>query len=252
MEKIFITIVALYALFVGIYFLYLRAGKRRKKDIVGKGSSIHETGQIKTDIVGKSRFDLSASKPLTAKSKPLAATPLKFENREEKPDTFVPPNEVKPSAEVPPEELDEAFSDTPTDENNEPMDIDYPLEYEAETENEDEPEDEEDETEEVEGTAQAALASGVQFDDLGNAVRTVNKTDKATPEQKQRAGDTLLEIRKTDMFEKVVSGKPDAKRIVSDLMAESLADFNRRKDKEAGADENAKKAPDNFNIRDFA
>lgn len=74
MEKIFITIVALYALFVGIYFLYLRAGKRRKKDIVGKGSSIHETGQIKTDIVGKSRFDLSASKPLTAKSKPLAAT----------------------------------------------------------------------------------------------------------------------------------------------------------------------------------
>lgn len=252
MEKIFITIVALYALFVGIYFLYLRAGKRRKKDIVGKGSSIHETGQIKTDIVGKSRFDLSASKPLTAKSKPLAATPLKFENREEKPDTFVPPNEVKTSAEVPPEELDEAFSDTPTDENNEPMDIDYPLEYEAETENEDEPEDEEDETEEVEGTAQAALASGVQFDDLGNAVRTVNKTDEATPEQKQRAGDTLLEIRKTDMFEKVVSGKPDAKRIVSDLMAESLADFNRRKDKEAGADENAKKAPDNFNIRDFA
>ena len=109
MEKIFITIVALYALFVGIYFLYLRAGKRRKKDIVGKGSSIHETGQIKTDIVGKNRFDLSASKPLTAKSKPLAATPLKFENREEKPDTFVPPNEVKPSAEVPPEELDEAF-----------------------------------------------------------------------------------------------------------------------------------------------
>lgn len=252
MEKIFIAVVALYALFVGIYFLYLRAGKRRKKNIVGKGSSIHETGQIKTDIVGKSRFDLSTSKPLTAKSKPLAATPPKSENREENPDTFVLPNEVKPSAEVPPEELDEAFSDTPPDEDNEPMDIDYPLEYETEESNENETEDEEEETEEVEGTAQAALASGVQFDDLGNAVRTVNKTDEATPEQKQRAGDTLLDIRKTDMFEQVVSSKPDAKRIVSDLMAESLADFNRRKDKEAGADENAKKAPDNFNIRDFA
>lgn len=252
MEKIFITIVVLYALFVGIYFLRIRAGKKRKKNIVGQGSSIQETGRLKSDIVGKSRFDLSASTPLAAIPEPVAATPSKSENQAENPDTFVPPNEVKPSAEVPPEELDEAFSDTPTDENNEPMDIDYPLEYEAETENEDEPEDEEDETEEVEGTAQAALASGVQFDDLGNAVRTVNKTDEATPEQKQRAGDTLLEIRKTDMFEKVVSGKPDAKRIVSDLMAESLADFNRRKDKEAGADENAKKAPDNFNIRDFA
>lgn len=248
MEKIFIAVVVLYALFVGIYFLYLRAAKRRKKDIVGKGSSIHETGQIMTDIVGKSRFDLSSSKPLTAKSKPLAATSPKSENEEENTDTFVPPNEVKASAEVPSEELDEAFSDTPPDEDNEPMDIDYPLEYGTDEENGDEPEDEE----EVEGTAQAALASGVQFDDLGNAVRTVNKTDEATAEQKQRAGDTLLEIRKTDMFEQVVSGKPDAKRIVSDLMAESLADFNRRKDKEAGADDNAKKAPDNFNIRDFA
>jgi preprotein translocase subunit YajC len=42
MEKVFITVVILYALFVGIYFLYLRAGKRRKKDIIGKGSSIQE------------------------------------------------------------------------------------------------------------------------------------------------------------------------------------------------------------------
>lgn len=252
MEKIFIAVVALYALFVGIYFLYLRAGKRRKKNIVGKGSSIHETGQIKTDIVGKSRFDLSSSKPLTAKSKPLAATPPKSENREENPDTFVLPNEVKPSAEVPPEELDEAFSDTPPDEDNEPMDIDYPLEYETEESNENETEDEEEETEEVEGTAQAALASGVQFDDLGNAVRTVNKADEATPEQKLKAGDTLLEMRKTDMFEQVVSSKPDAKRIVTDLMAESLADFHRRKDKEAGAGGTEKKVPVDFNIRDFA
>ena len=249
MEKIFITIVALYALFVGIYFLYLRAGKRRKKDIVGKGSSIHETGQIKTDIVGKSRFDLSASKPLTAKSKPLAATPLKFENREEKPDTFVPPNEVKPSAEVPPEELDEAFSDTPPDEDNEPMDIDYPLEYEPAEANEEEPEDEE---EEVEGTAQAALASGVQFEDLGNMICTVNRKDEATDEQKQKAGDTLLEMRQTDMFEQVVSGKPDAKRIVTDLMTESLSAFYERKDKEAGTTGSGKKAPESFSIRDFA
>lgn len=121
------------------------------------------------------------------------------------------------------------------------MDIDYPLEYEME--------DEDEESEDVEGTAQAALASGVEFEDLGNAVRTVNKADKATPEQKQKAGDTLLEMRKTDMFEQVVSSKPDAKRIVSDLMAESLADFHRRKDKEAGAEGTEKKAPVDFNIR---
>lgn len=249
MEKIFITVVVLYALFVGIYFLWARAGRKRKKNIIGQGSKIQETGRLKTDIVGKSRFDLRESKPLAAKSEPLTATSPKSEKQQGNPDIFDPSNEAKPSAEVPPEELDEAFSDTPPEAENELMDIDYPLEYEAMEANEDEPEDEE---EEVEGMAQAALASGVQFDDLGNAVRTVNRTDKATPEQKQKAGNTLLEIRKTDMFEQVVSGKPDAKRIVTDLMAESLADFHRRKDREAGTAGSGKKAPDNFNIRDFA
>lgn len=249
MEKIFAIVILLYALFVGIYLLYLRAGKRRKKNIVGQGSSIQETEKLKADIVGKSRFDLSASKPLISKSEPLATTSPKSENQEEKPDTFASSNEIKRLAEVPPEELDEAFSDTPPDEDNEPMDIDYPLEYEQTDVNEDEPKDEE---EEVEGAAQAALASGVQFDDLGNMVRTVNRKDEATPEQKQKAGNTLLEMRQTDMFEQVVSGKPDAKRIVTDLMAESLSAFYERKDKEAGTTGNGKKAPDSFNIRDFA
>ena len=248
MEKIFITVVILYALFVGIYLLRLKVGKRRKKNIVGQGSSIQETGRLKSDIVGKSRFDLSAAKPLAAKSEPLAASSPKTENSQENPNIFAQPNEVKPWAEVPQEELDEAFSDTPPDEDNEPMEIDYSLEYEAQ-ENEDEPEDEE---EEVEGTAQAALASGVQFDDLGNMVRTVNRKDETTSEQKQKAGNTLLEMRQTDMFEQVVSGKPDAKRIVTDLMAESLSAFYERKDKEAGTTGSGKKAPDSFNIRDFA
>ena len=249
MEKIFITVVVLYALFVAIYLLRLKIGKRRRKNIIGEGSTIQETGRLKSDIVGKSRFDLSAAKPLTAKSEPLAASSPKTENPTGNPNTFVPPNEVKPSAEVPQEELDETFSDTPPDEDNEPMDIDVPLEYERADDNEDEPENEE---EEVEGTAQAALASGVQFDDLGNMVRTVNKTDEATPEQKKKAGDTLLDIRQTDMFEQVVSGKPDAKKIVSDLMAESLSAFYELKDKEAGTTGSGKKAPDSFNIKDFA
>ena len=248
MEKIFITVVVLYALFVAIYLLRLKIGKRRRKNIIGEGSTIQETGRLKSDIVGKSQFDLNAAKPLTAKSEPLAASSSKMENQQEIPDTFVPPDEVKSSPEVPQEELDEAFSDTPPDEDNEPMDIDYSLEYEAD-ENEDEPEDED---EEVEGTAQTALASGVQFDDLGNMVRTVNRKDEATPEQKKKAGDTLLEIRQTDLFEQVVSGKPDAKRIVTDLMAESLSAFYERKDKEAGTMGSEKKAPDTFNIRDFA
>lgn len=246
MEKIFITVVVLYALFVAIYLFRLKLSKRRKKDIVGKGNSIQETGKLKTDIVGKSKFEKTATTPLISKSVPLATTSPENEKGIENPDTFAPANEVKPPAEVPPEELDEVFSDTPPEDETELIDIDYPLEYESNG-----TDDEEEETEEVEGTAQAALASGTRFEDLGNAVRTVNRTKEATPEEKKAAGDTLLEIRQTDMFEQLVS-KPDAREMVTSLMAESLAAFHRKKDKEAGNTGSGRKAPDSFNINDFA
>jgi len=252
MEKIFITVVILYALFVAICLFRLRLAKRRKKDIVGKGNSINETGHLKTDIVGKSKFKRGATVPLISKSEPVAATSPKIEKGIEEPDTFVPSNGIKPTAEVPPEELDEAFSDTPPDEDNEPMDIDYPLEYDTGNDESGEDATEEEETEEVEGTAGAALASGVRFEDLGNVVWTVNRANEATPQQKKAAGDTLLEIRQTDMFEQLILAKPDAKRIVTDLMTESFAAFYERKDRETGNSGSNRKAPDNFNIRNFA
>ena len=67
-----------------------------------------------------------------------------------------------------------------------------------------------------------------------------------------RAGDTLLEIRQTDMFEQVVSGKPDARETVTLLMNASLSAFHKRKDKEAGNTGSGRKAPDSFDMRDFA
>ena len=252
MAKIFITIVVLYALFVAICLFRLKQIKRRKKDIVGKGNTIPETGNLKTDIVGKSKYEKATTTPLMSKSKPLATTSPENEKGIEKPNTFAPPNELKSSAGVPPEELDETFSDTSSEDETELMDIDYPLEYETRTDDEqDGTDDEEKETEEVEGTAQAALASGVQFDDLGNAVRTVNRTKEATPEEKKAAGDTLLEMRQTDMFEQLVS-KPDARETVTLLMNASLSAFHKRKDKEAGNTGSSRKAPDSFDIRDFA
>jgi hypothetical protein len=87
---------------------------------------------------------------------------------------------------------------------------------------------------------------------LGNAVRTVNQIEEATPEQQKAAGETLLEMRQTDMFEQVVSGKPDAKETVMLLMNASLTAFYKRKDKEAGNTGNGKKVPDSFDMRDFA
>lgn len=238
MDKIFITAIVLYALFVALYLLRLKTEKRRKKEIVGQGSALCKTVNLKTDIVGKSKFVATCPTPLVAQSAPQTATASENPKRIENPHIFTPGNEVKPSAAVASEELDEVFSDTPPQDGL--IDIYYPLEYELD-----------DETEELEGTAQAAFASGVLFEDLGNAVRTVNRTKEATSVQKIQAGDTLLEIRRTDMFEQLVS-KPDARATVTELMNASLSAFYQRKDKEDGKAGNGRKAPDSFDIRDFA
>ena len=246
MEKIYFTIVALYSLFVALCFIRMNTVKRRKKEIIGKGRPV-QTDRNNTDIVGKSTFKKPENKPLTSNSEPAPSILTDEEKAIDKLDTFVPSDDGNPSAVVPPEELEEAFSDTPPDEENEPMDIDYPLVYEtAETD----PSDEE-ETEELEGLAQAALASGVQFEELGNVVRTVNKKNEASKQQKRAAGDTLLEIRQTDMFEQLVSGKPDVREMVTSLMAASLAAFHQRKEKEAGNTGSGRKAPDTFDIHNF-
>jgi len=254
MEKIFITVLILYVLFVAIYFVRANTRNRRKKNIVGAGSDIPETEKPKVDIVGKSTFDINLSKPTASKPEPLAASSPETEKETEKPDTFAPSEAEKPSAEVPQEELDDVFSDAPPpDEENKPMDIDYPLEYESdEPEETDETDDGEEETEEVAGTAQAALASGVGFEELGNAVRTINRKGEATTEQKRAAGNTLLEIRQTDMFEQLVSQKPDARETIASLMSASLTAFHKRKDREAGNTGSGRKAPESFDMRDFA
>lgn len=244
MKTIIISLVVLCIFYLVISYLKGLYVKKRKKNIIGAGGQIRVKRHLKADIVGKSKFQLSHSQP-------EAATSPEDENPTKKASIFAPSNEIKPSAQLPPEELDEAFSDTPSDENNEPMDIYYPLEYETDEEVNNEP-DEEEETEEVEGMAQAAYASGVPFEDLGNAVITVSQIEKATQAEKTMAGATLLEMRQTDLFEQLVSGSPDRRETVSILMDERLAAFYRTKDAEAGANTpDSRKAPDSFDIRDY-
>lgn len=245
MEKIFITVLILYSLFVAICFVRIKTMQKRNKDIIGKGAQANEANAKKTDIVGKSKFVKLELTPLATKPEPLGATSQKPENQPGNSDTFVPSEEEKLAAQVPPEELDEAFSDTSPDED-EPMDIDYPLEYETEPE--------EEESEEVAGSSQAALATGVQFEYLSSAVWCIDHANEASVEVKIKAGETLQDIRQTDMFEQLVSEKPDRKNTVTQLMAESLSAFYQKKDAELPktGNKSGKKVPPEFDIRDFA
>ena len=247
--KVYVAVILLYTLFVIFFLFRFKQARRRKKEVIGKGGIVNSKGN-KTDIIGKSKFRNTHLAPSRTIPEPHTSISSENEKRMEKPDTFAPSNETKVSAEVPEEELDALFSDTPPpNEENLPLNIDFPLEYESNQTNE---EEDEDETEELEGLAGAALASGVRFEDLGNAVWTVSQKGKANATQKKLAGNTLLEISQTDMFEQLISGKPDAKEIVTLLMEQSLAAFHRRTEHKSNNADSFDKVPDSFDIRDFA
>jgi hypothetical protein len=244
MSSIFLIIVISYAVFVGLYFLYLcNIGKRRKKSVIGRGNSYREKGHLKVDIMGKSKFKFNHSKPLASELKPLASISQEIKKEIENTITFASSNEVKVLGIVSSEELDILFSDTSMDEKAGLMDIDYPLEYELS--------DEEEERDETCNLAGAIPASGVTFEELGNMVHTIDQAEYSSSYKRQKAGETLLEIRRTDLFEQLVSGKPDAKRIVAELMEESLTAYYLSKDKEIETTEDNIKVPDSFSITDF-
>ena len=216
MVKIFISATVLYTLIVVIYFVRIRAMKKRKKDIVGKGSSVDV---LKTDIVGKSRFE-----GVRSQTEATAST------SRGKPDV----KEEIVSSEVSRVGSDDTYSDTPPDEEElELLDISVPLEYEDENdgdsdddndgENDNDNDDFDDE--ETENEAPANTALGLDFDSLVSTLKTVDGGEKATPEERQKAGKVLVEIRKTDMFEQIVSGKPSRASTVSSVMSEHLAAF---------------------------
>ena len=214
MEKIFITAVILYAFFVAIYLFRLKLAKRRKKDIVGKGSIIHEIGKPQSDIVGKSKFDLSQAVSSTADSQ---------KNKEEADSSGISLHENKEQTDI--EDIDYLDDD------------DYDDEYIEE------------EGIEVEGAAQAMLASGISFDGLEKAINTVDTYEYTSPEERNEAGKSLLEVHQTDMLEQIVSGKPNRADIIPKLLATALSAYHKKLDENSGVKKENKII--DFDIYDF-
>jgi hypothetical protein len=96
------------------------------------------------------------------------------------------------------------------------------------------------------------MALGLDFNNLASMVRTVETPDNATSEEKEEAGRILVEIRKTDMFEQVVSGEPKKKVVISSLMDDYFAAFHRKQQEAGELEEPAVRAPKEFEVRKFA
>ncbi|KDS11375.1 hypothetical protein M082_6260, partial [Bacteroides fragilis str. 3725 D9 ii] len=150
--------------------------------------------------------------------------------------------------------LDEVFGVAPEGEPNEPLEIDFPLYDEsfpdADAEEPDYDEDEDD-TEELPLLGRS-LAQGVSFEQMGEAYRHVVHDPPSTDEQREETGRVLLGLKQTDMFEVIVSGRPDGNDRVKSLIDTYLSAFHRRmSERSAESPSPQGSVPTGFDVREF-
>lgn len=245
MKQYIISAILLYILFVVFYLLREWILKRRK-NATKKTAFNPFRASPKEDIIGKSKFDLRQSQT-------EATTLINNEKEKGNASIFVEEEEKKTSATIPLDKLDEVFSkDDLSDKDSNEINLEIentPPEFEPD--NDSEEIDEEETEEDTEGRAGVSMASGLDFNNLASMMRTVETPDNATSEEKEEAGRVLVEIRKTDMFEQVVLGKPKKKVVVSSLMDNYFSAFQRKQREAEEIVEPIVKAPTDFNVRNM-
>ena len=247
MKQYIISVIVLYALFVVLYLFRDRMQKRKKN--AAKKSAFNPFRAVpKEDIIGKSKFDIRQSRT-------EATTLINNEKEKENASIFVEKEENKTSVAIPLDKLDEVFSkDDLSDKDSNEINLEIentPPEFEPDNDSE-EIDEEETEEEDTEGRAGVSMASGLDFNNLASMMRTVETPDNATSEEKEEAGRVLVEIRKTDMFEQVVSGEPKKKVVVSSLMDDYFTAFHRKQQEAGELEEPTVRAPKEFDVRRFA
>ncbi len=241
MLTVFIIAVLLYVVSVASYVLWIHIEKEQKKGTDKSQLPPDVPSPPENDIIGKSLFRLpsmSIPEPSPAKAAPMAARTEETEKEADKSDNFV---SSKPEGSVP--EQEEEPDDTA---GNPPLAIEEELEYEKP---EDEEDQDEDESEEVAGLRGASIASGVSFEDMGQAVTVVVHHPQATPEECRKAGKTLSRLENTGLFETLAASVPDRRDIISELMDLHLKDYlagsTGRKNRNPG------QVPEGFDINDL-
>lgn len=209
-------------------------------------SPVSDAAPRRKEIIGKSRFVLDRRRSL-----PQAAVAAKAEKGIEKEPIFASASASEHPRQIPPEDLDEVFGEVPAGEQNEPLDIYYPLYEESFPDTEAEESDDEDETEELPLLGRS-LAQGVSFEQMGEVYRHVVHDPPITDYQKEETGRLLLGLKETDMFEAIVSGCPDGNDRVKNLIDTYLSAFHRRMAAEAAESPSPQGVvPEGFDVRDY-
>lgn len=239
----------LYSIFLVCYFVWERRVARRRSAAKWKRNP-QPKRQRKEDIMGKSGFDVRNSLP-------EATTLIKSEKRAENHSTFAVGNErpvpQRPPAAIPEDRLDEVFSSPKANYSD---DVDFSFDDGSEDDEKERADGdiidhEESDGDEAGGMAfSPMMATGVGFDELKGMAQTVNAPDAADATERVEAGRVLVEVRQTDMFEQLVSGRPEKRVTVGQLMDEFLSEWRRRqRETDERNEEPFEKAPGDFNPR---
>ena len=142
-----------------------------------KQGTVQEAPTEEADIIGKSRFSMASARTTAATPVPHAATSKKGIALSEEDATFDDGNTESASrtAQVPEEKFDETFTSIPPEE----------LKF-----SKDEPED---------AKPDKGQASGISFDEIGEAVGIAQK-DNPTDEEKRQAGKVFSDLEGTELL----------------------------------------------------
>lgn len=234
-----------YALWIAVWFIRNQRPQKQGPARVSAPAS-------RQGILGKSCFVL----PPRRQPAPTAATESEDVKRAEKADIFVPGNVPQYPRQISPEKLDEVFGTPPAGESNDPEEVESPLvealssDYEADMDT-DMDRDAEDDLE-SQPPAGRSLAEGVRFEKIGEAYRSVVHDNPLTEEQQQDVGQTLLGLKRTDMFEAIVSARPGGSDKVANLIDTYLTAFQRKvAARTAGSPSPQVSVPEGFDVRSY-
>lgn len=193
MTNVLIAILLLYNMWLVFYLLHERTQEKQTKEKEPLPKA--ERTETDTNVVGKSLFKMPSNRTTGDTAVPQATTSVEGEAVAEDDvifaDEMAGKNE-QTSMRVSDDKLDDTFSDTRLS--------DLPVEY-ADSESEETGE----------------YASGATIEEMNEAICTADNP-KATPVEKQKAGEVFHEMKGNGLYDILMSGKPDIKNKIRGLI----------------------------------
>jgi len=193
METLLIYLLLVYNAYLVFYLLHEK--RQESKQQGGEAEpSIKQPEEVE-DIVGKSRFKMEKKTPQATYQMPQAASLTESEYVTDNDVTFAEEIEEPVQARLPDDKLDEAFTHVQIS--------DMPFEYEG--------------NEAEDDAMVTSYATGVSFEEIGEAVK-IAKSSIATEEESRQAGRVFTEMEGNELFLQLMKTSSQRTKKITELM----------------------------------